>query len=331
MKAICSFSGGLDSILAVKLMTEQGIKVEGLYFKTGFGGCGDSEDMTPIKERADKLGISLKVVDVGEDLIKIINKPKFGFGRNMNPCIDCHSLFFKKCGEYMKSLGCSFIVTGEVVGERPMSQRKWAMSQIDKECKLGGLILRPLSARLLKETIPEKEGWVDRTKLLNINGRSRKPQRELAEKYKIKSYPNAAGGCLLTEKDFSRKLKDLMSNKSKIGVRDITDLRSGRHFRLPGGAKFVMGRDEKENIKLLKKASSWEVCFMTIDVPGPVGVLSGKIVKEDELLAASIIGAYSAADVGDNVRMKKRKGPSGEWKEFFSEALQKREAGEFLV
>ena len=331
MKAICSFSGGLDSILAVKLMTEQGIGVEGLYFKTGFGGCGDSEDPGPIKDRADKLGINLTVIDVGEELIKIIKNPKFGFGRNMNPCIDCHSLFFKKCGEYMKRLGCSFIVTGEVVGERPMSQRKWAMRQIDEESELGGLILRPLSAKILDITIPEKEGWVDRTKLLGINGRSRKPQRELAEKYKIGSYPNAAGGCLLTDRDFSKKLKDLMNHKSGVDVQDIASLRLGRHFRFSETVKFVIGRDEKENIKLMERASSKDVCFITVEVPGPVGVLSGRVTKKDELLAASIIAAYSDTDVGDEIEMNMRKSKSEDWHGMWVPTPSKNDVSRFLI
>jgi tRNA-uridine 2-sulfurtransferase len=249
----------------------------------------------------------------------------------MNPCIDCHSLFFKKCAEYMKKLGASFIITGEVVGERPMSQRKWAMLEIDKFTGLKGLILRPLSAKILDETIPEKNGWVDREKLFAISGRSRKPQRMLAEKLGIRSYPNAAGGCLLTEKDFSRRIKDLMAHKKKITVKDVADLRSGRHFRLPEGAKLVLGRDEKENMKLLKKALSGEICFMTIDVPGPVGVLSGRITKDDQLAAAGVIGAYSDADAGDEIKMKKRKGPSGEWKELTVKAPHKREVSGLIV
>ena len=331
MKAICSFSGGLDSMLAVKLMLEQGIEVEGIYFRTGFGGCGDNEDLSLVKERAKDLDITLRVVDVSEELIKIIRKPKFGFGKNMNPCIDCHSLFFKKCGEYMRKLGCSFIATGEVLGERPMSQRKMALQQIDNESGLKGFILRPLSAKRLAETIPEKKGWVDRKKLLDISGRSRKIQRSLAEKYALTSFPNAAGGCLLTEKDFSRKLRDLMKYSPGITTKDISDLRSGRHFRLSDDVKFIIGRNEEENIRLLDKASSKESCFMTVDVPGPAGVIIGKMGKNEKLLASSIIAAYSDAHNGDEIKMKIRNGRSGEWREILVIVPPKKDMEKFLI
>jgi tRNA-uridine 2-sulfurtransferase len=331
MKAICSFSGGLDSMLAAKIILNEGIEVEGVYFRTGFGGCGERENTLPVKKRAESIGMKLTVADVGRDLLKIIRSPRFGFGKNMNPCMDCHALFFKKCAEYMKKLGGSFIITGEVLGERPMSQRKRAMREIDEFTGLGGLVLRPLSAKLLEETVPEKKKWVNREKLFGISGRSRKPQRALAEKLGIGSYPNSAGGCLLTQKDFSMKLKDLMENKAKITVGDIAALRSGRHFRLPGGAKFVTGRDEKENLRILKKASKGDMCFMTIDVPGPAGVLSGTIGENDKGIASSIIAAYSDVPEGDEIRMRMRKGPDGAWREIRGRAIPKKKVREFLV
>ncbi|MFA6635620.1 MAG: tRNA 4-thiouridine(8) synthase ThiI [Candidatus Omnitrophota bacterium] len=331
MKAICSFSGGLDSMLAAKIILNEGIEVEGVYFRTGFGGCGEKESALPVKKRAESIGIKLTVADVGQDLLKIIRSPRFGFGRNMNPCMDCHALFFKKCAEYMKKLGGSFVITGEVLGERPMSQRKRAMREIDEFTGLGGLVLRPLSAKLLEETVPEKKKWVKREKLFGISGRSRKPQRMLAEKLGIGSYPNSAGGCLLTQKDFSRKLKDLMENKTKITVGDISALRSGRHFRLSGGAKFVAGRDKKENSNILENASKGDVCFMTVDIPGPAGVLSGKAGKSDKKAAADIIAAYSDAYEGDIVKMRERKGGRGAWRELHVEAGPKRKVRQFLV
>lgn len=318
-------------MLASKIMLEQGIEVEAVYFKTGFGGCGEEENVAPVMKRAEALGMRFTVVDVGRDLMDIVSSPRFGFGKNMNPCIDCHSLFFTKCAEHMKKRGASFIVTGEVVGERPMSQRKWAMLEIDKFTGLRGLILRPLSARLLDVTIPETKGWVDREKLFGISGRSRRPQRMLAEKFGIKSYPNAAGGCLLTEKDFSRKLKDFMGYKTRLSVRDIVSLRSGRHFRLPGGSKFVIGRDEKENMRFLERVSAKEICFMTVDVPGPVGVLSGKIAASDKSLAASIIAAYSDANETDKIEMRVKRGGSGVWRKIYVAAPSKKAVNEFLV
>lgn len=331
MKAICSFSGGLDSMLASRIMLDQGIGVEGLYFRTGFGGCGEEENVVPVKKRAEALGMKLTVADVGKDLMDIVSSPRFGFGRNLNPCIDCHALFFRKCAEYMKKRKASFIVTGEVVGERPMSQRKSAILDIDKFTGLEGLILRPLSAKLLDPTIPEKKGWVDREKLHAISGRSRRPQRMLAEKFGIKSYPNAAGGCLLTEKEFSRKLRDLMEYNSRIGDGDIVSLRSGRHFRLTGGSKLIIGRDEKENMSFLEKVSPTDICFMTVDVPGPVGLLTGKDRTSDRHIAASIIAAYSDAEEGDTIEMKVKTGGSGTWRRIFVVAPSKRSVNEFLV
>ncbi|HPN72834.1 MAG TPA: hypothetical protein PKZ41_02440, partial [Candidatus Omnitrophota bacterium] len=196
---------------------------------------------------------------------------------------------------------------------------------------LGGLILRPLSAKLMDVTIPEKKGWVDREKLLDINGRSRKRQRELAKKFGIKTYPNAAGGCLLTQKDFSRRMKDLLENKKDISPKDVLSLRSGRHFRLPGGTKLVLGRDQKENLKLYGSLAPKEIFLITVDVPGPVGVLSGKINEDDRDLAAGIIAAYSDSEWGDIVEMEIQKGPSGKRRGIKAETLRKKEAERFLV
>lgn len=311
MKAVCSFSGGLDSMLAAKIMVEEGIEVEALYFKTGFGGCGEIENALPVRQRAESLGVKMTVVDVSAELLKIISAPQYGFGKNMNPCMDCHALFFRKCYEYMEKLGASFIVTGEVVGERPMSQRKWAMMEIDRFTGLEGLILRPLSARIMPPTIPEKKGWVNRENLFAISGRSRKPQRLLAQRFGIKSYPNAAGGCLLTEKDFSRKLKDIMEHRSVLTERDIALLRTGRHFRLSPEAKLVIGRDERENERLLKLAARDDIRFATVDVPGPVGVLTGGASERDQQTAASVISSYSDAEHPEEVLVAREYGVSG--------------------
>ena len=311
MKAICSFSGGLDSILSIRIMQEQGIEVEAVHFNSGFGGCGELKDgKTPIQYRADRLGVKLTVIDAWDDLIRILKDPQYGFGKNMNPCIDCHLFFFKRCGEYMKETGASFIVTGEVVGERPMSQRKWAIEQIDRNSGLEGLILRPLSAKLMKPTIPEERGWVDRENLYAISGRSRRPQMDLAAKFGIDFYPNAAGGCLLTEKEFSRKVRDLMEHKEEFNLEDVEFLKIGRHFRLSPHAKLILGRDEKEN-EILKKRVSGETWFITIDIPGPVAVVRGPLDKEDEELALQIISAYSNIIPGEEMEVYRRTGPEG--------------------
>ena len=311
MKAICSFSGGLDSILAVRIIQEQGIEVEAVHFNNGFGGCGERKGgQTPVEYRAKKLGVKLSVIDVGAELIGILRSPSFGFGKNMNPCMDCHLLFFRKCGEYMEKAGASFIVTGEVLGERPMSQRRWAIDQIDENSGLEGLILRPLCAKLMKPTIPEEKGWVDREKLYAISGRSRRPQMDLAAKFGIDFYPNAAGGCLLTEKEFSRKLKDLMEHKEGFNIEDVDFLKIGRHFRLSPHAKLILGRDEKENEALTKKVSG-ETWFITVEVPGPVAVVRGPLSKEDEELALHIISSYSNILPGEDMEVYRRTGPDG--------------------
>jgi tRNA-uridine 2-sulfurtransferase len=331
MKAICSFSGGLDSILAVRIIQEQGIEVEAVHFDNGFGGCGERDnEKNPVKYRADRLGIKLTGIDVGSELLRILKAPRFGFGRNMNPCMDCHLLFFKRCGEYMKEAGASFIVTGEVLGERPMSQRRWAIDQIDQNSGLEGLILRPLCARLMKPTIPEEKGWVDRHKLYAISGRSRQPQMELAAKFGIDFYPNAAGGCLLTEKEFSDKMRDLMEHKDDFDIDDVSFLKIGRHFRVSMDAKLILGRDEKENKLLLDKASG-EICFITVDVPGPVGVLRGNTSKRDEELALRIISAYSNIPSGEQMKVSRMAEPGAKGETLNVRAVPKRDIRKYSI
>jgi tRNA-specific 2-thiouridylase len=207
VKALALLSGGLDSTLAAKLILKQGIDVVAVNFVTPFclckkGGCGATE-------AAKQLGVPLKVVNVGDEYLKMVRKPKHGYGRNMNPCIDCRIFIVKKAKKYAKEVGAAFIFTGEVLDERPMSQHSRAMKIIEEESGLKGKILRPLSARLLPETDIEKKGLVDREKLLDIRGRSRKPQIKLAEKFNIKDYPCPAGGCLLTYREYANKLRDL--------------------------------------------------------------------------------------------------------------------------
>src|SRR5665648_835552 len=229
IKAVALFSGGLDSILAVKLIEEQGIKVKGVNFKTPFFG----PDKTFLA--AKSLDMDLEIIDITQELLEILRNPKHGLGKNMNPCIDGHTLMIKKAGEYMAKIGASFILSGEVLGERPMSQNRNSLSIIERESGFEGRILRPLSALLLAETIPEKEGLVDRNKLLNISGRSRKRQMELAIKMEIEDYPSPAGGCKLTEPAFSKRLRDLFT-QGVFSLEDIELLKLGRHFRLSTNA-----------------------------------------------------------------------------------------------
>lgn len=300
MKAIALLSGGLDSTLAAKIIQDQGIEVVALHFTSPFCLC-DKHSPKNIRlnsgcrneafEVSKNLGIELKVMNKGNEILEIIKKPKHGFGSNMNPCIDCRILMFKKAKVYMEEIGASFIFTGEVVGQRPMSQKKHIMSLIDKEAGLTGLVLRPLSAKLMPETLPEKDGWVKREKLLDITGRTRKPQIALAEGYNIKDYPCAAGGCLLTDPEFSKRLKDLLKF-GELTQDEIRLLKIGRHFRFSEHTKLVVGRDEQENEQLLKLKQEGDCIIFPKEAKGPAGLLRGKVAEDYIAKSAGIIARY---------------------------------------
>ena len=281
VKAVALFSGGLDSILAVKLIEEQGIEVKGVNFKTPFFGL-ERGVLT-----AKYLDIDLKIIDVTEELLKILRNPKHGLGKNMNPCIDCHTLMFKKAGEHMTNIGASFILSGEVLGERPMSQNRNSLNIIERESGFESRILRPLSALLLTETIPEKEGLVDRNKLLDISGRSRKRQMELADKMGIRDYPSPAGGCKLTEPAFSKRLRDLFTQES-FSLEEVELLKLGRHFRLSKDIKLVVGRNKEENEQLQNFFQDGDFLFKAKNLKGPVSLLRkrSKLI-DDELIDKS--------------------------------------------
>jgi len=285
VKAIALISGGLDSALAAKIVLEQGIQVIGLFAKTPF------LKREPAVKISENLGIPLHVVETGEDYLNMILHPVFGYGKALNPCIDCHIFFLKIAKELMVKEGASFVVTGEVVGQRPMSQRPETIKLIEREAGLEGLVLRPLSAGLLPPSRPEEEGWVDRKKLFAIKGRGRKIQLSLAEKFSLKDYSPPAGGCLLTEPLYARKLRDLI-NYGEFNTENINLLRIGRHFRLPHGAKLILGRDEAENKFLVENQKNWLV-MEALEVPSPIGLFRGS--AEDLLFAVSILLTYSDA------------------------------------
>jgi tRNA U34 2-thiouridine synthase MnmA/TrmU len=290
MKALGLLSGGLDSTLAVKLMLEQGIDVVAINFTSPFclcgrGGCGAIEV-------AKKFKIPLKIVRKGEDYLKLIRKPKHGYGKNMNPCIDCRIYTLKKAKNYAKKIDAKFIFTGEVLDERPMSQHIEALRIIEKESGLEGKILRPLSAKLLPETEAEKKGWIDRKKLLDIKGRCRKRQIQLAKDWEINDYPCPSGGCLLTYKEFANKVRDLIVNEKRLGMKDIPILKIGRHFRL-GKSKIVVGRNEDENKQLLKLRNKSDYFFEVSNYNGPITLLQGPKTKESVEKAAALTARYS--------------------------------------
>ncbi|MEM2910887.1 MAG: hypothetical protein QW146_00085 [Candidatus Bathyarchaeia archaeon] len=305
MKALALLSGGLDSTLAVKLILDQGIHVEAVNFVTPFclcrrGGCG-------AYEVAKRFNVPLKVMNVGLDYLRVVRKPKFGYGRGMNPCIDCRIFMLKRAKKYAKEIGASFIFTGEVLGERPMSQHRKALEIIEKEAGLKGKILRPLSAKLLPKTEAEIKGWVDRKKLLDIRGRSRKKQIELAKKSGINDYPCPAGGCLLTYKEFANKLKDLFNHKKKISLKDIQLLKVGRHFRY-GKNKIIVGRNQNENELLLKLKAKSDYAFEAQGCGSPITLLQGPKTKGAIEKAAQLTAFYSDRKTGKvNVKFGREK------------------------
>lgn len=306
MKAIALLSGGLDSILSAKLIKEQSIEVVALHFDNHFSVCPENQKQRLLYKISKQLDIKLENKILDKNYLSIIKNPKYGFGKNLNPCIDCRIYILKKAKEYMEKIGASFVITGEVLGQRPMSQHRKALFNVEKESGLEGLILRPLSAKLFPETIPEKKGWVKRNDLLSISGRSRKIQLELANEHKIKNYLWAGGGCLLTDAGFSRRLQDIIK-KGQFNLDNIELLKVGRHFRFNPSFKFIVGRNEKENQKLeyLKKENDY--LFKPIDQSGPTGLGRGKIDQSIKELCIKIITRYSSADQDFKISIMNKK------------------------
>lgn len=289
-KAVALLSGGLDSTLAVKLVLDQGIDVEAVNFVSPFclcrkGGCG-------ALEVAKNLNIPLKTITVGEEYLRIVRKPQFGYGKNMNPCIDCRIFMLKKAKKYAEEIGASFIFTGEVLGQRPMSQHRKTLGIIEKEAGLKGKILRPLSAKLLPPTEVEKKGLVSRETLLGIEGRSRKKQIRLAQELKVTEYSCPGGGCLLTYREFTSKLKDLFEHKKRISLKDVRLLKVGRHFRF-GKNKIIVGRNEAENRLLLQMKITNDYCFEAQDTGSPITLLQGPKTRIAVKRAAELTVYYS--------------------------------------
>lgn len=298
IKAVSLISGGLDSALATKIIIDQGIEVIAINFLSPFSFRNKHKGTkTTIEELARNLGIVLKNFAVYEDFLEMVKNPKHGFGSNINPCIDCHIMMLKKAKEYMDSIGASFLITGEVLGQRPMSSNRHSLDLIEKESGLVGLILRPLSAKLLLETIPERMGWVKRDKLLDISGRGRKQQFFLAKEWGVNDYSAPAGGCLLTDPGFSMRLKDLIDHE-ELNLANIELLKSGRHFRLGADAKLIVGRDENDNHTLEGLAKDIDLVFAPAKVNGPIGLGVGKGFDNYDLinLASSIVSRYCDRD-----------------------------------
>lgn len=288
MKAVSLFSGGLDSQLAVALIQKQGIKVIGVNFITPFFAFKPSTS-----EAAEALKIDLITEDISEEYKeKVLVDPVYGYGQHMNPCIDCHAFMLKNARRIMDETGASFLITGEVLGQRPMSQNRSSLKAVGKLSGQEGLVVRPLSALLMEPTIPELQGWIDRSQLLDINGRSRKRQMELAEQFGITEYPSPAGGCLLTDENYSRRLKYLLSLKPTATAEDFKILRWGRHFAIDG-ALLMIGRNQNENRMLLEGAQPEDMLLAAPDFPGPTALLKSTDGHVDLEYAARIVARYS--------------------------------------
>ena len=291
MKALALLSGGLDSILATKLVLDQGIEVVAVKFMLPI----TSEKKDYADEVAKKFGIPLQKIEVGDEYLEVVRNPKYGYGSGMNPCIDCRIYMLREAKRIATEVVASFIVTGDVLGERPMSQHRRALELEEKEAELENLIVRPLSAKLLPETIPEREGWIDRSRLLDIKGRSRKRQIALAETFGLhEDYPSPSGGCLLTDKEFAARIRDLFEHKENVTTRDLSLLKLGRHFRR-GSSKIIVGRNEEENKLLLALKKPDDYLF---EVPGfgsPITILEGSKRREAIELAARLTARYSDA------------------------------------
>ena len=286
-KGFSLMSGGLDSQLAVRVLQRAGAEVEGVCFVTPFFSPKAAE------QAAAALGIPLNVVDFTDDEIALIENPPHGFGGAMNPCIDCHATMIRRAGEMMLARGFDFVATGEVMGQRPMSQNKQSLGIVAKSSGLEGRLVRPLSALLLEPTLPETEGKLDRTRLLDLQGRGRERQIQLAAEFGIVNYPSPAGGCKLTEEGYGRKLKDLLEHEGLRTRRLVELLAVGRHFRLPDGTGLIVGRDCNDNA-VLKAESARGTLIASEGLPGPTALLVGGPKSDADLARArQIVAAYT--------------------------------------
>ncbi len=298
IKAVVLFSEGLDSTLAVRVMQKQGIELIALSFVTPFSIENKDEKKNEIIiERAKELNVELKLYEVGNDYLQIVKNPRYGYGKNLNPCIACRIWMFKKAKELMSEMGAKFIVSGEVLGQRPMSQKRRSLEIIEKESGLEGLIVRPLSAKLLSPSIPESKGWIKREKFFDILGRSRTRQFDLAKKFKITNYDNPSGGCLLTDSSFCLKIKDLMDS-NMFNIKNISLIKNGRYFNISNCFKLIVGRNKRENAGLLNLAGKGDLVLES-EVKGPVAIGRGEIKDKYIQIALKIVAYYCKGKEND--------------------------------
>jgi tRNA-specific 2-thiouridylase len=320
VKAIGIVSGGLDSALAVALIKRQGLEILGLHFYNGFSpNAMRAEVMGPealeafIEEKVaslkDSLGVPVEVVDISGEYLDLLLSPEHGYGSQVNPCIDCRIDMLRRAARRMQDEGARFVFTGEVLGQRPMSQHRGAMNAVERESGLTGRLVRPLSARLLPETISEKEGLLDRSLLLDIQGRSRRRQMALAEEYGITGYSQPAGGCTLTDENYGRKFREMLEHEgaSSLSRRMVVLLAIGRHFRFDGGARVVVGRHRTEN-QYIEKNFSRDWLAVPVECPGPTTLVLGEPAMEDLERAAAFTARYSDCKNDESVRIRVAKG-----------------------
>jgi tRNA-uridine 2-sulfurtransferase len=280
-RALAMISGGLDSILAAKLIKEQGIEVIGICFKSYFFDEENAKRMTK------QIGIQLEVVDFSKEHFEMVRDPEHGWGKNMNPCIDCHSMMMRYSGELLEKFNADFIITGEVLNQRPMSQNRSALDVVKRQSGFSDKILRPLCAKNLKETQMEIDGLVDREKLLDIAGRNRKPQMALAEKWGIKDYPSPAGGCKLTEPNYSTRLKEILDRKEDVTEKDIHLLKYGRHFVSENNTKIIVSRTGEEGEQIKELLNNKDMMFITCKFNGAMVIIpEGENPTDDDLIFA---------------------------------------------
>lgn len=301
-KAVALLSGGLDSALAACVTRELGFELVGLNLATGF--CTGQGRCDTVLAQAQTLGIPLRLLDVAEEYLPVVLNPRFGRGSGMNPCLDCRIFMIQKAGEVMREEGASFVITGEVLGQRPMSQHRRALELVARESGLGERLVRPLSGRLLGPTFPERMGWVRREDWLDIQGRSRRRQLSLAHKYGLAHFTQPAGGCcILLERAYAARLKDALNTRGPNLTRDdLALLRIGRHFRLSPGVRVIVGRSEMENAALEALAGG-RLLLTSPDVPGPSALVEGSPSPEEVFLAAQLTARYSDAPQGGLIRI----------------------------
>lgn len=291
-------SGGLDSRLAVCVLRAQGIAVTGISFTSPFFGAEKARDA------AARLDVPLVIEDFTPVILGLLEHPPHGFGSCMNPCIDCHTAMIRLAGQMAERDGFQFVATGEVLNQRPMSQNKRSLAIVAEGSGYRDWLIRPLSAQLLDATEPERRGWVDRSRLLSLNGRSRKPQYALAEQYGVTGYPESAGGCCLTEPNYAVRLRDLRHHGQVKDLHAIGLLKFGRHFRVNDRVKVVIGRDANDNANLERLAGAHDALLEVTDVPGPTALVTGAYGEDDLVLAARLCARHSDRKSGEvEIRM----------------------------